>query len=94
MKIVLVVWEDIVGLTHKPLPVCDSEIRPLVKHTIGYLIEFAEYLVVVTDYDETHAGGGGYGHNDYTVIPKGVVLEVIELTRIKPKVSDPRLEKD
>jgi len=94
MKIVLVEWEDIMGLTHKPLPVSDSEIRPLIKHTVGYLIEFAKHLVVVTDYDETHAGGGGYGHNDFTVIPKGVVLEVTELARIEPKVSDPRLEKD
>jgi len=80
MKLAIVEWEDIVGVTHQPLPRHDANLKEwqLVKQTIGYVIEFAEYLVVVTDYDVTHQGSG-YCHNDYTMIPRGVVRSVHDL---------------
>lgn len=84
MKLVLVEWEDIVGVTHQPLPKYEDELleHQLLKQTTGFLIEFAKHLVVVTDYDVTHHGVG-YRHNDYTVIPKGVVRWVHELEEIE-----------
>jgi len=80
MRLVIVEWEDIVGVSHEPLPKCDSDLKrnELVKQTTGYLIEFAKHLVVVTDYDVTHAGNG-YCHNDFTIIPRGSVRSVVDL---------------
>jgi hypothetical protein len=89
MKLVIVEWEDIVGLSHEPLPKYQSELleHQLLKQTTGYLIEFEKYLVVVTDYDVSHHGEG-YCHNDYTVIPKGVVRWVHELIEYTPPESE------
>ncbi len=80
MKLAIVEWEDIVGATHQPLPKSEKDLKrwQLVKQTIGYLLEFDEYLIVVTDYDVTHKGNG-YLHNDFTKIPRGVVRKVTEL---------------
>lgn len=85
MRLAIVEWEDIVGVTHQPLPHFDSEVEEwqLIKQTVGYVIEFSGYLVVVTDYDVTHKGEG-YCHNDYTIIPKGVVRSVHDLEERAP----------
>lgn len=80
MKIVMVEWEDIVGVVREPLPKYQDDLleHQLLMQTTGLLIEFTKYLVVVTDYDVTHHGAG-WCHNDYTIIPRGVVRWVHEL---------------
>jgi len=80
MRLVVVEWEDIVGVSREPLPKCDSDLKrhELIMQTVGYLTEFAQHYVVVTDYDVTHAGNG-YCHNDFTIIPKGTVRTIVDL---------------
>jgi len=80
MRLVLVEWEDIVGAVHEAIPKYEDDLKKyeLIKHTTGYLVEFARHYLVVTDYDVTH-DGQGYCHNDFTIIPKGAVRSVHDL---------------
>lgn len=80
MRLVLVEWEDIVGITHATIPKSDRDLKQyqLIKHTMGYLIELDAHVVVVTDYDVTH-DGGAFGHNDFTIIPRGVIKTIVDL---------------
>ncbi len=80
MQLAIVEWEDIVAISRQPLPHHDKEVEDgqLIMQTIGYVIEFTDYLIVVTSYDVTHKGEGYY-HNDYTIIPRGVIRRVIDL---------------
>jgi len=80
VRLVLVEWEDIVGVGHQAIPKHESDLKQfeLVKQTTGFLIEFANHYVIVTDYDVTHEGEG-YCHNDFTIIPKGAVRNIRDL---------------
>ena len=95
MRLVLIEWEDIVGVTREPLPKCDSDLKrfALIMQTTGYLTEFAEHYVVVTDYDVTHEGQG-YCHNDFTIIPKGTVHSVRDLYCTEEHGTRPLYDKD
>jgi hypothetical protein len=83
-QLVAVEWEDITAYSRTAIP-DDFEPYRLRKLTCGILWkETDEYLVIVGDYDITN-GGRDYRHNDFHIIPKGVVRE-IKVLRGSPSV--------
>lgn len=76
--LVAVEWEDITAYTRTALP-DDFEPYRLRKLTCGMLWkETADYIVVVGDYDITN-GGKDYRHNDFHIIPRGVIRQLTVL---------------
>ena len=76
--LVAVEWEDITAYTHAALPE-DFEPYRLRKLTCGLLWkETDDYIVVVGDYDITNAGQD-YRHNDFHIIPRGVIRQLTVL---------------
>jgi hypothetical protein len=73
--LVAVEWEDITAYSRTALPE-DFEPYRLRKLTCGLLWkDTPEYVVVVGDYDITNEGRD-YRHNDFHIIPKGVIREL------------------
>ena len=76
--LVAVEWEDVTAYTRTAIP-DDFEQYRLRKLTCGILWkETAEYIVVVGDYDITNAGKD-YRHNDFHIIPRGVIRQLTVL---------------
>lgn len=76
--LVAVEWEDITAYTRTAIP-DDFEAYRLRKLTCGILWkETADYVVVVGDYDITNAGKE-YRHNDFHIIPRGVIRQLTVL---------------
>jgi hypothetical protein len=73
--LVAVEWEDITAYSRTAIPE-DFEPYRLRKLTCGILWkETADYVVIVGDYDITNAGKD-YRHNDFHIIPRGVIREI------------------
>jgi hypothetical protein len=73
--LVAVEWEDITAYSRTAIP-DDFEPYRLRKLTCGILWkETDEYVVIVGDYDITN-GGKEYRHNDFHIIPRGVIKEL------------------
>jgi len=80
-KLAVVEWVDIVSCQRVPIPSKeDAAELELVKHTIGYIHEYEDRVVVISDYDVTNAGDEFQRNNDFTVIPRGVIRRIIYLT--------------
>jgi len=76
--LVAVEWEDITAYTRTAIPE-DFEAYRLRKLTCGLLWkETDDYIVVVGDYDITNAGKD-YRHNDFHIIPRGVIRQLTVL---------------
>jgi hypothetical protein len=76
--LVAVEWEDITAYTRTAIPE-DFEPYRLRKLTCGVLWkETDDYIVVVGDYDITNAGKD-YRHNDFHIIPRGVIRQLTVL---------------
>jgi hypothetical protein len=76
--LVAVEWEDITAYSRTALPE-DFEAYRLRKLTCGLLWkETPEYVVVVGDYDITNEGRD-YRHNDFHIIPRGVIRQLTYL---------------
>jgi hypothetical protein len=76
--LVAVEWEDITAYSRTALPE-DFEAYRLRKLTCGLLWkETAEYIVIVGDYDITNEGRD-YRHNDFHIIPRGVIRQLTYL---------------
>lgn len=77
--LVAVEWEDITAYSRTAIPE-DFESYRLRKLTCGILWkETEDYVVVVGDYDLTNAGKD-YRHNDFHIIPRGVIRQLTVLT--------------
>lgn len=75
---VAVEWEDITAYSRTAIP-DDFEGYRLRKLTCGILWkETEEYVVVVGDYDITNVGKD-YRHNDFHIIPRGVIRQLTVL---------------
>ncbi len=73
--LVAVEWEDITAYSRTAIPE-DFESFRLLKLTCGILWrETDEYVVIVGDYDITNAGKD-YRHNDFPIIPRGVIRQL------------------
>lgn len=71
----VVTWEDITAYARVEIPE-DFEKYRLLKKTVGLIwSEADDYLVLVQDYDMTNKGRG-FRHNDFHIIPKGVIKEI------------------
>jgi len=78
--LVAVEWEDVTAYTRAAIPE-DFEGYRLRKLTCGILwTETDDYVVVVGDYDITNAGKD-YRHNDFHIIPRGVIRRLSVLKR-------------
>ena len=76
--LVAVEWEDITAYTRTAIPE-DFEPYRLRKLTCGLLRKDTDdYIVVVGDYDVTNAGKD-YRHNDFHIIPRGVIRQLTVL---------------
>jgi hypothetical protein len=76
--LVAVEWEDITAYTRTAIP-DDFEPYRLRKLTCGMLWkETPDYIVVVGDYDISN-GGKDYRHNDFHIIPRGVIRQLTVL---------------
>jgi hypothetical protein len=76
--LVAVEWEDITAYSRTALP-DDFEPYRLRKLTCGLLWkDTAEYIVVVGDYDISNEGRD-YRHNDFHIIPRGVIRQLTYL---------------
>src|SRR5438552_2122172 len=76
--LVAVEWEDITAYTRTAIPE-DFEPYRLRKLTCGMLWkETDDYIVIVGDYDITNAGKD-YRHNDFHIIPRGVIRQLTVL---------------
>ena len=76
--LVAVEWEDITAYSRTALPE-DFEPYRLRKLTCGLLWkDTPEYVVVVGDYDITNEGRD-YRHNDFHIIPRGVIRQLTYL---------------
>jgi hypothetical protein len=83
--LVAVEWEDITAYSRTAIPE-DFEAYRLRKLTCGILWkETDEYIVIVGDYDLTNAGKD-YRHNDFHIIPRGVIRELTVLKTPVPSV--------
>ena len=83
--LVAVEWEDITAYSRTAIPE-DFEAYRLRKLTCGILWkETDEYIVIVGDYDLTN-GGKDYRHNDFHIIPRGVIRELTVLKTPAPSV--------
>jgi len=90
--LVAVEWEDTTAYSRTALPE-DFEPYRLRKLTCGLLWkDTPEYVVVVGDYDITNEGRE-YRHNDFHIIPRGVIRQLTYLreSAAAPLVS-PRVE--
>ena len=84
--LVAVEWEDITAYTRTVIPE-DFEQYRLRKLTCGLLWkETPDYVVVVGDYDITN-GGKDYRHNDFHIIPRGVIRQLTVLREPSEIVS-------
>ncbi|HEX9269934.1 MAG TPA: hypothetical protein VF998_08835 [Candidatus Limnocylindria bacterium] len=84
--IVAVEWEDITAYTRTAIPE-DFETFRLRKLTCGLLWkETDDYIVIVGDYDITN-GGKDYRHNDFHIIPRGVIRQINVLRESSELVS-------
>lgn len=82
-QLVAVEWEDITAYSRTAIP-DDFEPYRLRKLTCGIMWkETEEYVVVVGDYDITNAGKD-YRHNDFHIIPRGVIREIKVLQGAAP----------
>lgn len=80
LAFVAVEWEDITSYTRTSLP-DDFEPYRLRKLTTGVLWKSTpDYIVLVGDYDITNQGRD-YRHNDFHLIPTGVVRSITYLER-------------
>lgn len=71
----VITWEDITAYSRVELPYDFSDYR-LMKKTVGFVwAETDEYIVLVQDYDLSNKGKG-HRHNDFHVIPKGVIKNI------------------
>ena len=78
--LVAVEWEDVTSYSRTAIPE-DFEGYRLRKLTCGILwAETDEYIVVVGDYDMTNEGKD-YRHNDFHIIPRGVIQKLTLLIR-------------
>ena len=76
--LVAVEWEDVTAYTRTAIP-DDFEQYRLRKLTCGILwTETDDYIVVVGDYDITNAGKD-HRHNDFHIIPRGVIRQLTVL---------------
>ena len=76
--VVAVEWEDITAYSRTAIP-DDFEGLRLRKLTCGILWkETDDYVVIVGDYDLTNAGKD-YRHNDFHIIPRGVIRQLTVL---------------
>jgi len=86
-RLVAVEWEDITAYSRTAIPE-DFEPFRLRKLTCGLLWkEMPEYIVIVGDYDLTNEGKD-YRHNDFHIIPRGVILKLTLLSRDE-KAAEP-----
>jgi hypothetical protein len=84
--LVAVEWEDITAYSRTALP-DDFEPYRLRKLTCGMLWkDTTEYVVIVGDYDMTNEGKD-YRHNDFHIIPRGVIRKLTYLTDAGSLVS-------
>ncbi|HKY50600.1 MAG TPA: hypothetical protein VJP45_05035 [Candidatus Limnocylindria bacterium] len=84
--LVAVEWEDITAYSRTAIP-DDFEPYRLRKLTCGMLWkDTSEYVVVVGDYDITNEGKD-YRHNDFHIIPRGVIRKLTYLTDAGSLVS-------
>ena len=89
--LVAVEWEDITAYTRTVIPE-DFEPYRLRKLTCGLLWkETPDYVVVVGDYDITNAGKD-YRHNEFHIIPRGVIRQLTVLRDPAEIVSLPQLD--
>jgi hypothetical protein len=78
-RMVAVEWEDITAYSRTAIPE-DFEPFRLRKLTCGLLWkDTPEYVVIVGDYDMTNEGKD-YRHNDFHIIPRGVILKLTFLS--------------
>jgi len=78
-RLVAVEWEDITAYSRTAIP-DDFEPFRLRKLTCGLLWkDTPEYVVVVGDYDLTNEGKE-YRHNDFHIIPRGVIRKLTYLS--------------
>ena len=81
-QLVAVEWEDITAYSRTAIPE-DFEPYRLRKLTCGIMWkETDEYVVVVGDYDITN-GGKDYRHNDFHIIPRGVIRDIKVLQEVE-----------
>jgi hypothetical protein len=84
--LVAVEWEDITAYSRTAIPE-DFEPYRLRKLTCGMLWkDTTEYVVIVGDYDMTNEGKD-YRHNDFHIIPRGVIRKLTYLTDAGSLVS-------
>ena len=84
--LVAVEWEDITAYSRTAIPE-DFEPYRLRKLTCGMLWkDTTEYVVIVGDYDLTNEGKD-YRHNDFHIIPRGVIRKLTYLTDAGSLVS-------
>ena len=84
--LVAVEWEDITAYSRTAIPE-DFEPYRLRKLTCGMLWkDTTEYVVIVGDYDITNEGKD-YRHNDFHIIPRGVIRKLTYLTDAGSLVS-------
>ena len=85
-QLVAVEWEDITAYSRTAIPE-DFEAYRLRKLTCGLLWKDTdEYIVVVGDYDLTNEGKD-YRHNDFHIIPRGVIRKLTYLSDAGSLVS-------
>lgn len=83
--LVAVEWEDVTAYSRTAIPE-DFEPYRLRKLTCGIMWkETPDYVVVVGDYDITN-GGKDYRHNDFHIIPRGVIRQLTVLRQQAPSV--------
>src|SRR6266508_3062494 len=84
--LVAVEWEDITAYSRTAIPE-DFEPYRLRKLTCGMLWkDTTEYVVIVGDYDISNEGKD-YRHNDFHIIPRGVIRKLTYLTDAGSLVS-------
>ena len=84
IELAKVEWEDITGHIRQEVPNTEEEIEAhrLIKHSVGYIKQFKNHLLVITDLDISHKGRD-YLNNDFTVIPNGVIRKITYLREVK-----------
>jgi hypothetical protein len=84
-QLVAVEWEDITAYSRTAIP-DDFEPFRLHKLTCGILWkDTPEYVVIVGDYDITNSGKD-YRHNDFHIIPRGVIRKMEILRDAQPSI--------
>jgi len=90
-QLVAVEWEDVAAYSRAALPE-DFEPYRLMKLTCGLLWkDTPEYVVVVGDYDITNEGRE-YRHNDFHIIPRGVIRQLTYLRESAAPLVSLRVE--